>query len=96
MKFAKVRPTRRWRGLILLTVTLLSVTLHPRVGLAAMKFFPDTPNELSFPAQKARYVRLVIVAGSGSQTCIDELEVYGQGTEGNLALASRGAKATAS
>jgi hypothetical protein len=63
---------------------------------AGMKFFPDAPNELSFPKQQARYVRLVIVAGSGSQPCIDELEVYAQGSQDNLALASQGARATAS
>ena len=86
----------QYRGLVFLAIALLTVTCHPQIGLAAVTFFPDAPNELSFPAHQARYVRLVIIAGSGSQVCIDELEVYGQGTQENLALASRGAKATAS
>ena len=45
-------------------------------GLAGVKFFPDMANELSFPAQEARFVRFVIVASSGSQPCLDELEVF--------------------
>ncbi|MCP4450318.1 MAG: discoidin domain-containing protein [Planctomycetes bacterium] len=88
--------TEQLKNLSLLVVALLAAVLHPQNALGAVTFSPDAANELSFPAQKARYVRLVIVDESGSQTCIDELEVYGQGTEENLALASRGAKATAS
>lgn len=93
---ARVRPTEWWRGLTLLAVALVGVAVHAQVGPGPVTFFPDAPNELSFPAQQARYVRLVIVAGSGSQPCIDELEVYGEGSMENLALASKGARATAS
>ncbi|HOZ48227.1 MAG TPA: hypothetical protein PLO37_23170 [Candidatus Hydrogenedentes bacterium] len=53
--------------------------------------------EIDFPAQEARFVRLAIRRTSGnSEPCLDELEIYGpDGTE-NLALASRGAVASAS
>ena len=57
---------------------------------------PEKPNEISFAAQEARLLRLVIHRASGGQPCIDELEVYAEGGKDNLARASRGAKATAS
>jgi hypothetical protein len=60
----------------------------------------DQPNEFAFPPQRARFVRLVISRTSSSQPCIDELEVYGPqdaaGGDANLALAARGALASAS
>jgi hypothetical protein len=58
-------------------------------------FTPDAPNELTFPPQTAKFVRLVIL-GSASQPCIDELEIYADRGKENLALASRGARAHAS
>ena len=64
------RPTERLRGWIPLTLVHLCVTFFLQVGVGAVTFFPDAANELSFSAQQARYVRLVIVAGSGSQPCI--------------------------
>lgn len=70
---------------------LLSVTLA-----AGPSFLPDEPNELTFPAQEAKFVRFVIFANSGGQPCLDELEVYGPAGQENLALASKGAKPTAS
>ncbi len=45
-----------------------------------------------FPKMEAKFVRFTITKSSGSQPCIDELEIF-SGTE-NLALASKGAKAT--
>ncbi len=52
---------------------------------------------LDFPARKARFVRLMIHRTSGNtEPCLDELEVYGVGGAENLALASRGAVASAS
>ena len=63
---------------------------------AAVRFLADKPNELAFPAHEARFVRLTIKASAGGQPCIDELEIYAEGNKDNLALASRGAKATAS
>ena len=56
----------------------------------------DKPNAVTFPAENARFVRLVIQATSGSEPCIDELEVYAEKGSRNLALAKHGAKATAS
>lgn len=52
---------------------------------------------IAFPAQQARFVRVVIQKTTGNtEPCLDELEVYApEGTE-NLALASRGAVASAS
>ncbi len=46
----------------------------------------------TFPAIEARFVRFTITRSSSSQPCIDELEIFA-GTE-NLALASKGAKAS--
>jgi len=57
---------------------------------------PDKANVVKFPAADARFVRFVIHATSGSQACIDELEVYGPDGATNLALAGGGAKASAS
>ena len=57
---------------------------------------PDRPNVVAFAAQDAKFVRFVILAASRGQPCIDELEVYGPGSKQNLALASKGAKASAS
>jgi len=65
-------------------------------AFAAPDFFPDVPNEVKFSPCEAKYVRVVILASSSSQPCIDELEIYGEDGKKNLALASLGAKATAS
>ena len=46
----------------------------------------------SFPAVEARFVRFTITRSSGSQPCIDELEIFSG--DKNLALASQGAKAS--
>ena len=52
---------------------------------------------IEFPGQNARFVRLVILKTSGNtEPCLDELEVYGPDSTENLALASRGAVASAS
>ncbi|MCX7046605.1 MAG: hypothetical protein NTX50_14105 [Candidatus Sumerlaeota bacterium] len=57
---------------------------------------PAKPNAISFPAQKAQFVRLVIRASNSGQPCVDELEIYGPDGARNLALAKDGAKAGAS
>jgi hypothetical protein len=62
-----------------------------------MFVYSHRPNTVSFPPQQARFVRFVIPAGSTpSEPCIDELEVYGPNGGENLALAGRGARASAS
>jgi hypothetical protein len=72
------------------------VILLALVGIAAgADFAPQTPNTISFPPHEARLVRLVIL-GSPTQPCIDELEVYAADGKQNLALAPRGARAAAS
>jgi len=56
-----------------------------------------TPEALNFPAQTARFVRVAIHETSGgSQPGIDELEIFGPDGKENLALAKRGAVASAS
>ncbi len=50
-----------------------------------------------FRPSKAKAVRFTITATTdGSEPCIDELELYGPGSNDNLALASRGVKPSAS
>ncbi|MBB74566.1 MAG: hypothetical protein CMJ75_08640 [Planctomycetaceae bacterium] len=51
-------------------------------------------NEDPFAAIKAQFVRFTIE--QGSQSCLDELEVYGPNSPLNLALSASGAMATAS
>jgi hypothetical protein len=63
---------------------------------AEMDIRPDQPNAIGFPAEEARFVRLVISENTSSEPCIDELEVYGPEGKENLTLAKTGAKATAS
>jgi Hydrazine synthase alpha subunit middle domain len=62
----------------------------PRVVVA------DKPNTIDFPAARARFVRLEIHASVDGNVCLDELEVYGPSGGANLALAGRGARASAS
>ena len=56
----------------------------------------DKPNVIDFPAEEARFVRLVIYRSSTGQPCIDELEVYDAHGGRNVALAANRAKASAS
>ena len=79
------------KGAYLLVICLASQAVAANITIHA-----DKANSIALPAAKARYVRMVILAGTGGQPCIDELEVYGPGDKANLALASNGAKATAS
>ncbi|MCH1438121.1 MAG: PSD1 and planctomycete cytochrome C domain-containing protein [Rubripirellula sp.] len=51
-------------------------------------------NEEYFPPRKARFVRFTIEKTKNAEGCIDELEVFSNGT--NIALASLGSKATSS
>ncbi len=55
------------------------------------------PDAVDFPPCEARFVRVAIHVTSGSsQPGIDELEIFGPDGKDNLALAEKGAKATAS
>ncbi len=50
-----------------------------------------------FPPVSARFVRFTVLATrDGTEPCLDELQVFGADPQRNLALASAGAKATAS
>ncbi len=62
------------------------------------QFEAAKPNVIEFPARAARFVRLEIAETEGGEPCLDEFEIYGGGAgeDRNLALASRGARATAS
>lgn len=51
-------------------------------------------NEELFNKKEARFIRFTIQKTTGGEGCIDELEIYANGS--NVALASRGAKATSS
>lgn len=67
-----------------------------RTEVKVIRLNPAGPNEVSFAPVKARMVRLVIHDSTSTEPCIDELEVYGPGSDKNLALAASGAKASAS
>lgn len=51
-------------------------------------------NEDRFPATEARFLRFTVLASSGGEPCIDELEAWSDAR--NVALSSAGTKATAS
>ena len=51
---------------------------------------------IEFAAREARIVRLVIRRAHAGAPCLDEFEVYGPGSDANLAHASRGAVSRAS
>lgn len=76
------------------TIAMALLSLCPYAESQSIR--PDQPNVVSFPAEEAKFVRFVIHASSGSPPCIDELEVYAPDSEENLALASKGARASAS
>ena len=69
-----------------------------RVATLAREHAGGNPlvTSLDFAASEARFVRLAIHRSSTGEPCLDELEVYGPDSTTNLALASRGAKASAS
>jgi len=81
---------------VFLSVLLLAIGANSQAADPLMGFAPDRANRLTFKALEARFIRLAIPHSSASQPCIDELEIYGDDPETNLALASLGAKPTAS
>ena len=56
----------------------------------------DRPTFLEFAPVTTRFVRLVIEETEQGEPCLDELEIYASPGADNLALAARGARATAS
>jgi hypothetical protein len=80
-----------------LSFVLLALGLASAVSSGEAPIRSEKPNTIAFPPQEARFVRMVITGTSnGAQACVDELEVYGPTGDRNLALASNGAKASAS
>ena len=55
----------------------------------------DEPFVVEFPPRLAKAVRIVIFQTAAGQACIDEIEIFGPETAGNLALAAHGARASA-
>lgn len=75
---------------------LVSEEFHEKLSHVATRSL-SPPEALDFPPHRARFVRIAILKTSGaSQPGIDELEIYGPDNSENLALAQRGAIATAS
>jgi hypothetical protein len=68
----------------------------PAARPVSLAMRPERPNTIAFAPARARFVRVVILASFAGQPCIDELEVFGPDGQENLALAARGAKASAS
>ena len=60
-----------------------------------MRLQPDQANAIVFPPTAARFVRLTL-SSAGGEPGLDEVEIYASGSTNNLALATAGAKATAS
>lgn len=80
-------------------LALTSVTLWALAATAIAEFdslLPHEPNNLDFPAQDAAFVRVLILSAGAGEPCFDELEIFDEKAGRNVALASAGAKATAS
>lgn len=76
---------------------ILSLVLQGGSAIAVtLVVDPARPNEVIFPPEPARFVRILLLDCQNGQPCIDELEVYGPEGTTNLALARAGAKAAAS
>lgn len=91
------RASCRWARRPLLPLSVLFSLMLCGAGMAAdMTLNPDEPNVVTFPPTNARLVRLVIHVSSMAEPCVDEFEVFSPGSSANLALASKGARATAS
>ncbi|HID24815.1 MAG TPA: hypothetical protein EYP14_20780, partial [Planctomycetaceae bacterium] len=86
-------------SLILLSSSLSAAALvaaEPQGCETAMSVHPARPNVVAFEPVRAKFVRFVVLGSSRGEPCVDELEIYGPASDENLALAKRGAKATAS
>ena len=88
---------RLWTVLSLLLPSLVTpATTASENAVTRMSVDPAAANTVVFSPVFAKFVRFSITRSSGSQPCVDELELYGPDKQKNLALASNGAKATAS
>jgi hypothetical protein len=68
----------------------------PVVQPITLALSPQQANAITFPSARSRFVRVLIFASRGGESCIDELEIYGPDGKQNIALAAAGAKASAS
>ena len=76
---------------VLVQNRLLGGDLKRRSAVNALR------NSEEFAPIVARFVRFTVLAtNDGSQPCLDELQLFGPASDVNVALAARGAKATAS
>ena len=97
LKFSKHWKTSRLTFPIIGTFAcLLFQCLETSAAVTQVVVRAEAGNVVSFAAQPAKFVRFVIQASSAGQACLDELEIFGPDGKRNLALASGGAKATAS
>ena len=79
-------------------VGLLMAVFAASAALGAqpeLRWDPREPDAIEFEPSETRHVRLTL-GGAGTETCLDEVELFGEDPKINLALAESGAKATAS
>ena len=83
-------------GMLVIPAVLEIEAAVPAAKPVSLAMRPERPNTIAFTPARARFVRVVILASFAGQPCIDELEIFGPAGQENLALAARGAKASAS
>ncbi len=67
-------------------LALVAIVVAPALA-ADPPVYSHKPNAIEFEPREAKFARIVVRAtSSGTQACIDELEVYAPGSEDNLAL----------
>ena len=84
------------RGLVNCSAPVAAACVALTSVQAAMTIDPFSPNTIGFPPAKAKAVRFVIAGANRGQPCLDELEVYGPGSNRNVALTAKGGVASAS
>ncbi len=78
-----------------LACVLLAAIVSCVAAAGEPAFSANTPNQYTFDAVSARFVRVVVSQTNQSSVCLDELEVYGPDSPNNLAV-EPGATASAS
>ena len=90
---------KRWLFILLTVLFSLGLPAWSAEAPTLMQFgdFRSTAaNVVEFAPVQAQVVRIAILKSSSGQPCIDELEIYGPGSEKNLGLAANGGVAGAS
>ncbi|MCA9418322.1 MAG: hypothetical protein KC917_18755, partial [Candidatus Omnitrophica bacterium] len=75
---------------------VIFLALTGAFGVDTLSVHPDKANVITFPQLEAKFIRFLITSTNGGEPCIDEIELYGEDKETNLALATAGSEATAS